>query len=167
MIGSLTIRLTSTVWESGSVGGWESGQKTFPLSLRDSWNQDQCFQSRPRENSPPSDEIHAHKKTGRSKTLVLLLPVFSLSSIEKCLPQGLLAVVLVRNCQFFTSLGTACGEHATAVLCCHSLTETMLVHAAAVVRLKCSFHCSLSLLFCCYISLVQAQCCSLRVQKYT
>jgi len=110
--------------------------------------------------------IHT-KKTGRSKTFVLLLPVFSLSSIEKCLPQGLLAVVLVRNCQFFTSLGTACGEHATAVLRCHSLTETMLVHAAAVVRLKCSFHCSLSLLFCCYISLVQAQCCSLRVQKYT
>ena len=49
-------------------------------------------------------------------------------------------MVLVRNSQFLTTLGATRSQYATAVLRCHALAEAMLVHAAAVVRLECSFH---------------------------
>ena len=45
---------------------------------------------------------------------------------------------------------TATGsQYAAAVLCCHSLTETVLVYTAAVVGLKCSFHLIVILLMLC------------------
>ena len=62
------------------------------------------------------------------------------------LMKRLLSVVLVGYCQFLTTLCAACCQHATTILCCHSLAESMLVHATTIVRLKCSFHCSF--LFC-------------------
>ena len=55
--------------------------------------------------------------------------------------EKLLSVVLVRNGQLLTALGAAGSQHTTAILSCHALTEAMLVHAATVVGLKCSFHC--------------------------
>ena len=54
----------------------------------------------------------------------------------------LLSVILVRNGELLAALGTAGSQHAAAVLCGHALTETMLVHAATIVWLKCSFHCN-------------------------
>ena len=53
----------------------------------------------------------------------------------------LLSVVLVRDGQLLATLGTARSQHAAAVLRGHALAEAMLVHAAAIVGLKCSFHC--------------------------
>ena len=50
-------------------------------------------------------------------------------------------MVLVRNGELLAALGTARSQHAAAVLRGHALAETMLVHAAAIVGLKCSFHC--------------------------
>lgn len=52
----------------------------------------------------------------------------------------LFAVIFVRNSEFLTTFCPARCKHATAILCCHTLTETMLVHATTIVRLKCSFH---------------------------
>lgn len=52
----------------------------------------------------------------------------------------LLAVMLVRNGELLATLGAAGGQNATAILRGHSLTEAVLVHATAVVGLKCSFH---------------------------
>ena len=63
-----------------------------------------------------------------------------LKSLKEQCARILLAVVLVRNSKLLATLGTTCSEHATAVLCCHSLAEAVLVHAASVVWLKCSFH---------------------------
>ena len=60
--------------------------------------------------------------------------------------RDLLSVVLVADSKLLTALGAARSKYAAAVLGGHTLAETMLVHAAAVVRLKCSFHCFL--LFC-------------------
>lgn len=37
-------------------------------------------------------------------------------------------------------MAATCSQHATTILGGHSLAETVLVHAAAVVGLKCSFH---------------------------
>jgi hypothetical protein len=59
---------------------------------------------------------------------------------------GLLAVTLVGYGQLLTSLGAARSQHPTSVLRSHALAEAMLVHAAAVVRLKSSLHRSISLL---------------------
>ena len=56
---------------------------------------------------------------------------------------GLLSVILVRNGQLLAALCT----DATAILCGHALAETMLVYAATIVRLKCSFHCFILNLF--------------------
>ena len=53
----------------------------------------------------------------------------------------LLSVVLVRYCQLLAAMCAARSQYATTILCSHTLTETMLVHAATIVRLKCSFHC--------------------------
>ena len=53
----------------------------------------------------------------------------------------LLSVVLVRYCQLLAAMCAARSQYATTILSCHTLTETMLVHAATIVRLKCSLHC--------------------------
>jgi len=55
--------------------------------------------------------------------------------------EKLLSVMLVGYCQLLTALGTARSQYAASILSGHTLAETMLVHAAAIVRLKCSFHC--------------------------
>ena len=60
---------------------------------------------------------------------------------------GLLSVMLVRYGQLLAALCTARSQDATAILGGHALAETMLVHAAAIVRLKCSFHCFILNLF--------------------
>ena len=52
----------------------------------------------------------------------------------------LLAMAFVADGQLLATLGAAAGQHAAAVLRGHALAEAMLVHAAAIVRLKCSFH---------------------------
>ena len=49
-------------------------------------------------------------------------------------------MVLVRNSEFLTAVCTAGSKYATTILGLHTLTETMLVHAATIVWLKCSFH---------------------------
>ena len=54
--------------------------------------------------------------------------------------RSLLTVVLVRDCELLAAMGTTGSQNATAVLRGHTLTEAMLVHTAAVVRLKCSLH---------------------------
>ena len=59
----------------------------------------------------------------------------------------LLAVVLVRDGQFLAAMSTTGSQHATAILCGHSLAEAVLVDATAVVRLKCSFHLYLLLIY--------------------
>ena len=59
--------------------------------------------------------------------------------------EGLLSVMLVRYSQLLAALGATRSQHAATVLGGHTLAETMLVHAAAIVRLKCSFHCNDSL----------------------
>jgi hypothetical protein len=53
----------------------------------------------------------------------------------------LLSVMLVRNGQLLTALSAARSQYTATVLRCHTLAEAMLVYAATVVRLKCSFHC--------------------------
>ena len=53
----------------------------------------------------------------------------------------LLSVVFIRNCQLCATLCATCCQYATAVLCGHSLTETMLVLSLSVRGLECSFHC--------------------------
>jgi hypothetical protein len=50
-------------------------------------------------------------------------------------------MTLVRYSQLLAALGAARSQYATAILGCHALAETMLVHAAAIVWLECSFHC--------------------------
>ena len=54
--------------------------------------------------------------------------------------RSLLTVVLVRDCELLAAMGTTGSQNATAVLRGHTLTEAMLIHTAAVVRLKCSLH---------------------------
>ena len=53
----------------------------------------------------------------------------------------LLSVVLVRYCQLLAAMSAARSQHAATILCSHALAEAMLVYAATIVRLKCSFHC--------------------------
>ena len=53
--------------------------------------------------------------------------------------------MLVRNGQLLATFRTAGSQYTTTILCCHTLAETMLVHAAAIVGLKCSFHCCILL----------------------
>lgn len=71
-----------------------------------------------------------------------------------CSAANLLTVVLIRDGQLLAAMLTTAGEHATAVLRCHTLTETVLVHAAAVVGLKCSFHCCSFILIYCIIAFI-------------
>lgn len=54
--------------------------------------------------------------------------------------RSLLSVVLVRDSELLAAMGTTGSQNATAVLGGHTLTEAMLVHTAAIVRLKCSLH---------------------------
>ena len=51
--------------------------------------------------------------------------------------------MLVRYRQLLATLCAARSQDATTVLCCHTLTKTMLVNAATIVWLECSFHCLL------------------------
>ena len=46
----------------------------------------------------------------------------------------------VRHSQLLATLGAAACQYSATVLGSHSLTETVLVVAATVVRLECSFH---------------------------
>ena len=69
-----------------------------------------------------------------------------LSSIKRM--RKLFSVVLVWHGQLLAATGATGIQHATAVLCCHSLAETVLVHATTIVRLKCSFHLSILILTC-------------------
>lgn len=53
---------------------------------------------------------------------------------------GLLSVILVRYGQLLAAVCTTGSQNSAAVLGGHALAETMLVHAATIVWLKCSFH---------------------------
>ena len=53
-------------------------------------------------------------------------------------------MVLVRYSELLAAMGTTGSQYTTAILGGHALAEAMLVHAATVVRLKCSFHLCLS-----------------------
>ena len=77
-----------------------------------------------------------HKKTERSKGAPFASFCFSLLSRNV----QLFAVVLVGNGQLLAAVCAAGSEDSASVLCGHALAESMLVHAATVVRLKCSFH---------------------------
>ncbi len=55
-------------------------------------------------------------------------------------PKSLLAVALVGNGQLLAAFGATCSQYAATICGCHSLTEAVLVVAAAVVGLECSFH---------------------------
>ena len=79
--------------------------------------------------------------------------IAALSASESNALGCLLAVILVRNGQLLAALCTARCQYATAILRCHTLTETMLVYAATIVWLKCSLHC-LMLFFIVIISLL-------------
>ena len=57
--------------------------------------------------------------------------------------------MLVRYCQLLAAMSAARSQYATTILCSHTLTETVLVYATTIVRLKCSFHC----LICIYLLL--------------
>ena len=56
--------------------------------------------------------------------------------LSSLLNYGLFSVVLIRYCQLLAAFGAARSQHATTILRCHALAETMLVHAATVVGLK-------------------------------
>ena len=74
----------------------------------------------------------------------------------------LFSMMLVRNSKLLAALGATRSQYSATVLCCHSLTETVLVHSAAIVRLKCSFHC-VYMLFMLLFALVSS---AFGVQKY-
>ncbi len=65
------------------------------------------------------------------------------------MPHGtlLLSVMLVADGELLAALCAARSQHAATVLSGHALAETMLVHAAAIVWLKCSFHCNESFIY--------------------
>jgi len=65
----------------------------------------------------------------------------------ECLTANLLSVVLIANGELLATLGTTRSQYATTILGGHALAEAMLVHAAAIVWLKCSFHCNESLFY--------------------
>ena len=66
---------------------------------------------------------------------------FSLGYIYLLFRQLLfLSVVFVRNCKLCTSFCTTSSQYAAAILCSHSLTETVLVFSLSVRGLECSFH---------------------------
>ena len=81
---------------------------------------------------------NSYLRYGKSSKDVLSLLLFAALRIDA---KELLAVVLVRDGQFLAAMSTTGSQHATAILCGHSLAEAVLVDATAVVWLKCSFHC--------------------------
>ncbi len=84
----------------------------------------------------PSRPLGGGKNKRRVRQIALTHPPF-----VYCDRTGrLLSVVLVGHRQLLAALGTTRSEYTTTILRCHSLAETVLVHAATVVRLKCSFH---------------------------
>ena len=86
----------------------------------------------------PADQrlLAPQKKTERSKGAPFASFCFSLLNRNV----QLFAVVLVGNGQLLAAVCAAGSEDSASVLCGHALAESMLVHAATVVRLKCSFH---------------------------
>ena len=60
--------------------------------------------------------------------------------LSPTLSETLLTVILVGNSKLLAAMSAARCQHATTILRCHSLAETVLVHPSAVVRLKCSLH---------------------------
>ena len=58
----------------------------------------------------------------------------------KALRSQLLSVVLIRNGELLAAMSTTRSEYATTILGLHTLTETVLVNATAIVWLECSFH---------------------------
>ena len=58
----------------------------------------------------------------------------------QCPQDGLLSVMLIRYGQLLATFCTTGSQNSTAILGCHSLAETMLVHPSSVVGLECSFH---------------------------
>ncbi len=54
---------------------------------------------------------------------------------------SLLAAKMVAYSEVQTAFGAAACKNLTAISCCHSFAETMLVNSLSVRRLKCSFHC--------------------------
>ena len=73
---------------------------------------------------------------GRVQSLTALHPSLI---CQECVC-GLLPVSFVGNGELLATFCTTAGQDATAISGCHSLTETVLVVAATVVGLKCSFH---------------------------
>ena len=49
-------------------------------------------------------------------------------------------MMFVRYCELLAALSATRSQYTAAISSCHSLTETVLVVAATVVWLKCSFH---------------------------
>ena len=50
--------------------------------------------------------------------------------------------MLVADSELLATLSAARSQYAAAILGSHALAEAMLVHAAAIVWLECSFHCN-------------------------
>lgn len=59
-------------------------------------------------------------------------------------------MMLIGYSELLAAVGATGSQYTTAILSGHSLTEAMLVHTAAVVRLKCSFHLLIRILICYY-----------------
>lgn len=87
---------------------------------------------------------YGHKKSSRHSSAWMLSAAFCRRDADA---DGLFSVVLVRYCQFLAAMSAALGQYAATILCSHSLTEAVLVHSPSVVRLKCSFHCSVDLFY--------------------
>jgi hypothetical protein len=68
--------------------------------------------------------------------------------------RSLLSVVLVRDSELLAAMGTTGSQYATTILGGHTLTEAMLVHTAAIVRLKCSLHLLFVFYYYCFIFVV-------------
>ena len=77
---------------------------------------------------------------GKTSPLAECFPFIFLSHCMSRNIVALLSVVFVGYGELLTTLGAARSQYAAAVLGCHALAESMLVHAAAIVRLECSFH---------------------------
>lgn len=60
-------------------------------------------------------------------------------------------MVLVRDSELLAAMCAAGSEYSATVLSLHALAETVLVHAAAIVWLECSFHFIVILLLFCFI----------------
>ena len=87
-------------------------------------------------------QFYVFSETKKSSNEHICALVAAFLHVMKTFPaRGLFSVMLVRYSQLLAAFGTAGSQNTTTVLCCHALAETMFVHAAAIVRLECSFHC--------------------------